>query len=121
MLKWALLLCAVAAEVTASLSLKAALERPVFYVLVSIGYVGAFVLMTAILRQGLPLGVVYGIWAALGVAATAVLSALIFDEPLTAVMIGGLLLIIAGVLIVEVGSQRAKTQLRSQTQLQKTH
>lgn len=110
MLKWVLLLGAIVAEVTGSLSLKAALEQPGFYVLVVFGYVGAFALMNAVLRQGLPLGVAYGIWAALGVAATAVLSALFFDERLTAIMVGGLVLIIVGVLMVEIGSQRATTQ-----------
>ena len=53
------------------------------------------------------LGVAYGIWGALGVALTAVMSALIFDEALTALMGLGIALIIAGVLTVELGSQAA--------------
>jgi small multidrug resistance pump len=43
----------------------------------------------------------------MGVAATAVLSSLIFDESLTALMGVGIALIIAGVLTVELGSQKA--------------
>lgn len=46
----------------------------------------------------------YGIWAATGVALTAVLARLIFDEPLSLTMVFGILLIGAGVLLVEVGS-----------------
>ena len=56
------------------------------------------------LVQGVPLGVAYGIWAAAGVAIIAVVSRLLFDEPLTWVMGLGIVLIVGGVLLVEVGS-----------------
>ena len=49
-------------------------------------------------------GKAYGIWGATGVALTAVLSAAIFGEPLTPLMGLGVLLVIAGVLLVEFGS-----------------
>lgn len=98
---------AIVSEVTASLSLKGALDRPALYGVVVIGYVVAFVLLALALRNGLALGVAYGIWGALGVAGTAGLSAVIFDEPLTGVMLAGVGLVIAGVLLVELGSQLA--------------
>ncbi len=104
MKSWALLLAAVVSEVTATLSLKGALEHSSLYVVVVTGYVGAFVLLTAVLKAGMPLGVAYGIWAALGVASTALLSAALFGEPLTVVMGVGLALIIGGILLVELGS-----------------
>jgi small multidrug resistance pump len=107
MTTWLLLACAIASEVTASLSLKGALDRPALYVVVVIGYVVSFVLLAVVLRRGMALGVAYGVWGALGVASTAVLSSLIFDEPFTALMGVGLGLIIAGVLLVELGSQAA--------------
>jgi small multidrug resistance pump len=107
MTTWLLLACAIASEVTASLSLKGALDRPALYVAVVIGYVVSFVLLAVVLRRGMALGVAYGVWGALGVASTAVLSSLIFDEPFTALMGVGLGLIIAGVLLVELGSQAA--------------
>jgi len=102
--KWLLLTGAILLEVSASLALKAAIEHPAWYVLVVVGYAGAFLFLIAVLRTGLQVGVVYGIWGALGVAVTAVMSTLIFAEPLTPVMIGGILLVIAGVLCVELGS-----------------
>lgn len=105
MTKWYLLVAAIACEVTASLSLKAALDRPAFFGLVGVGYIASFVLIALVLKQGMALGVAYGIWGAMGVAATAVLSSLIFDESLTALMGVGIALIIAGVLTVELGSQ----------------
>ncbi|RUR01627.1 DMT family transporter [Labedella endophytica] len=104
---WLLLAAAIAAEVTASLSLKAALDVPGWYVVVVIGYASSFVLLGFVLRAGMPLGVAYGVWGATGVAATALLAAVFFGEPLTPVMLGGLVLIIGGVLCVELGSQRA--------------
>lgn len=104
---WTLLAGAIGAEVTASLSLKAALDAPAWYVVVVVGYVASFVLLGLVLRAGMPLGVAYGVWGATGVAATALLSAVLFGEPLTPVMLGGLVLIIVGVLCVELGSQRA--------------
>lgn len=107
MIKWALLGGAIVSEVAASLSLKAALDHPAFYVIVVIGFVAAFVFLTFTLKQGVALGVAYGIWGAVGVAGTAVLSAIIFGEQLTVVMILGLFTIIVGVLIIELGSQRA--------------
>ena len=103
MRQWVLLLGAIACEVTGSLSLKAALDRPALYVVVGTAYVASFVLLAAVLRAGMGLGVAYGIWGALGVAATAVLSWLVFDEALTAPMVLGLGLVIAGVLLVELG------------------
>jgi small multidrug resistance pump len=107
MRSWALLLAAIVCEVTATLSLKGALDHSWLYIIVVTGYLGAFVLLTAVLKAGMPLGVAYGIWAALGVGCTALLSAALFGEPLTTVMGVGLMLIIGGILLVELGSHAA--------------
>lgn len=108
--RWLLLLGAITTEVTATLSLKGALDHPALYAVVLVGYTASFLLLAAVLRAGTPLGVAYGIWGALGVAATAALSALIFDETLTGVMILGMVLVVVGVLVVELGSQVASTK-----------
>lgn len=105
--RWLVLALAIAVEVTATLSLKAAMTHPAWYVLVVAGYASALALLAVCLRVGMPVGVAYGIWGATGVAATAVLAAVIFGEALTPLMIGGIALIVAGVLVVEYGSQRA--------------
>jgi small multidrug resistance pump len=76
-------------------------------VLVVAGYGTAFVLLAAVLRRGLPIGVAYGVWAALGVTLTAVGAAAVFGEALTPLMLAGIGLVVAGVLCVEIGSQRA--------------
>jgi small multidrug resistance pump len=107
MRKWVLLGGAIVTEVSASLSLKAALEHPVWFVVVVLGYASAFVLLAFVLRAGMPLGVAYGVWGALGVALTAGFAALLFGETLTPVMLAGIAMVMAGVLAVEIGSQRA--------------
>lgn len=104
---WLLLIPAVLVEVTASLALKGALEHPALYIVVVIGYLTGFILLSAILRTGMALGVAYGIWGATGVALTAVGSRLIFREPITTLMGIGIIVIIGGVLCVELGAQAA--------------
>ncbi len=107
MKRWMFLAGAILSEVTGSLSLKAALDQPGWYALTVLGFLGAFAFLTLTLRAGMALGVAYGVWGASGVALTAVLSALLFSEPLTLIMLGGIVLIICGVLAIELGSQRA--------------
>ncbi|HET7072154.1 MAG TPA: SMR family transporter [Nocardioides sp.] len=104
MTPWLLLAGAIVCEVTATLSLKRALDHPALYAVVAAGYVAAFILLTLTLKQGMGIGVAYGIWAACGVALTAAASKAFFSEPLTGVMMAGIALIIAGVLLVELGA-----------------
>ena len=108
MKKWIFLTLAILVEVTATLSLKAALEAPALYAVVVAGYAAAFLCMFQALREGMSLGVGYGIWAACGVALTAVLSTVIFHEPLTLPMGIGIAAVMGGVLLVEIGSQQAQ-------------
>lgn len=107
MKKWFLLVGAILTEVTGSVSLKAAVEHPGWYFVTAIGFVAALVFLSAVLRAGMALGVAYGIWGASGVALTATLSTIIFGEPFTGTTLVGVSLIIAGVLTIELGSQRA--------------
>ncbi|MDN4646765.1 DMT family transporter [Curtobacterium sp. PsM8] len=101
---WVLLAIAIVSEVAATVSLKLATDgRKRYYVPVVAGYVVAFSLLAVALTLGLPIGVAYGIWAATGVALTAVLGRVLFREPLTRLMLAGIGLIIVGVLLVELG------------------
>ncbi len=109
-MKWVVLTAAIIAEVSGSLALKAAVENPWWYIWVAIGYSIAIVLLDRGLRLGLPLGVAYGIWAATGVALTALLAAAIFGEPLTGLMGLGIVFIMGGVLLVELGSHPQKNE-----------
>ena len=101
---WVLLLAAVTAEVTATLSLRASTTHAGWLVPVVAGYLAAFVLLALVLRAGMAVGVAYGIWGALGTASTAALAAAVFGDPLTWPIVAGIALIIAGVLFIELGS-----------------
>jgi len=103
--KWALLGAAISVEVAATLSLRASQDHSAWLVVVVAGYLGAFVLLTLVLRAGVPVGVAYGIWGAMGTAGTAVLAAVIFDDPFTWPIVAGIVLIIGGVLLIELGSR----------------
>lgn len=105
---WLLLAAAILLEVAATLSMKGALQLPALYTVVVVGYVGAFVCLSLVLRAGMGLGVAYGIWGACGVVLTAVFSMVLFGEPLTLLMGAGIALVIGGVLCVELGSQAAR-------------
>ncbi|WP_263493453.1 multidrug efflux SMR transporter [Streptomyces sp. PSKA30] len=98
--KWLLLITAILLEVTATLSLRGALDHPALYVVA----VGSIVALSRVLRAGMALGVAYGIWAPAGVALTSIASRVLFGEPLTKVMGAGICLIIVGVLCIELGA-----------------
>ena len=105
---WALLLSAIVTEVTATLSLRASHDHRAWLVVVAVGYSCSFFLLGRVLRAGVAVGVAYGIWGALGTAATTLAGAALFGDPLTALVGLGIALIIGGVLLVEFGSHAAE-------------
>ncbi|MEU4820227.1 SMR family transporter [Streptomyces sp. NPDC050617] len=107
---WLLLAAAILLEVTATLSLRAAMDHPAWYPLAIAGYVGSFSSLSGVLRAGMGLGVAYGLWGACGVALTALLAAVVFGDALTATTGVGIVLVIAGVLCVELGLQAARAR-----------
>lgn len=104
-----LLAAAIVSEVSATLALRAAdgFTHKRWLPVVVVGYVGSFFLLAAVLDRGMGVGVAYGIWAATGVALTAVAARFLFHDPLTKVMAAGIGLIAAGVLIVELAASHA--------------
>lgn len=109
MKRWLLLGGAILAEVTGTMSLRAAVDQPAWIPVVIIAYLVAFTLLGLVLRAGVPIGIAYGIWGAAGVALTAVLGMGIFDEMLSGTAIAGIGLIIVGVVLVETGTPPAPT------------
>ncbi|MFJ2368833.1 DMT family transporter [Microbacterium sp. NPDC087665] len=102
---WVLLVLAIASEVTATLSLRASegLRRRRWIPVIVVGYLAAFVLLGTILAMGMPVGVAYGIWAAAGVAITAILGRVLFKDHFSAMMAAGVALIAVGVALIEFG------------------
>ncbi|WP_411374896.1 DMT family transporter [Arthrobacter sp. MPF02] len=98
------LAAAIIFEVAGTVSLRLAVDNKRWYGGVTVGYLVAFMMLTLTLANGLPLGVSYGIWAAAGVALTAIISKFLFNEPLTWLMGLGMLLVMGGVLLVELGA-----------------
>lgn len=108
-MSWLFLIGAIISEVGATMSLRASegFKKTKWTVAMAGGYILAFGMLSMSLNHGMALGVAYGIWAAAGVALTAVLARVIFKEPLTRTMAIGIALIAAGVLIVELGAGAA--------------
>jgi len=99
-----LLAAAILFEVMGTLSLRLAVNgRREWYAVVVGGYLLAFLCLSAALTHGMGLGFAYGVWTAIGIALTAVASRILFGEPLTPVMAGGIALIACGVLLLELG------------------
>lgn len=99
---------AIVAEVIATTCLKLATgdgPKVVPYIVVAVGYVGAFVLLSLCLGRGVPLGIAYAIWAGVGVVLVALISWLLFKESLTWLQIAGMVLVIGGVGLLELGAR----------------
>lgn len=100
---WLTLAGAILVEVCATLSLRASdgFRKKAWIAPIVIGYLVSFALLSVTLSFGMPVGVAYGVWSAAGVALIAVIARLVFADPLTPLMMGGIGLIIAGVLTIE--------------------
>jgi small multidrug resistance pump len=75
------------------------------YIIVGVGYILSFVLLSITLRSGVPLGIAYAIWAGVGVIAVAIISWVVFHESLTWQQIVGMVLVIGGVGLLELGGK----------------
>jgi small multidrug resistance pump len=100
---------AIVSEVVATVSLKLSegFSRLGPSVVVVVGYLLAFGLLSQALSRGLGVSVAYGVWAAAGVALVAVAGAVLLGESLTWVQVGGIALVIGGVLALELGARTA--------------
>lgn len=106
---WFWLLGAIVAEVTGTIALRFSegFSRLGPSLLVLLGYGVAFLSLSQALVRGMPVGVAYGIWAALGITLIALIGALFLGESLTWVQIGGIALVIGGVVALELGGTHA--------------
>jgi len=93
---------AIISEVVATTALKASAEftKPVPSVIVVVGYVISFYLLTLVLRS-LPVGITYAIWAGMGIFLIAVIGAVYYKEVPDLPAVIGMTLIIAGVVVLQ--------------------
>jgi small multidrug resistance pump len=98
------LLGAIAAEVVATSLLKATdgFTRLWPTVACLTGYIISFVMLAQAVK-GVPVGVAYAMWSALGTAAIVAIGAVFLGEPITLVKVVGVSLIIAGVVTLNLG------------------
>ena len=104
-MSWLFLSFSIVSEIIATLSLRASDGfRKIIWILPLVVFYGlAFFFLAVTISYGMPVAIAYGIWSAIGVALIAVLARIIWKEPLTPRMILGLVLIMAGVVLVELG------------------
>ena len=105
-MEWLYLYVAVLFEVSATTALKASEQftRLVPSLIVVMGYGVSFYLMTITLQK-LPLGVVYAVWSALGIALISIVGAIRYGESLDAPAILGLGMIVGGVIVINIFSK----------------
>lgn len=87
---------------TNALKLSEGFTRLAPSLVVVLGYGMAFYLFSLSLRA-IPLGTAYAIWAGVGTAGTAVIGVWLWQESLDPLRIFGLILIVGGVVILNVG------------------
>jgi small multidrug resistance pump len=105
---WWYLTFAIIAEVLATSALKAAegFTRPLPSLAVVIGYGIAFYLLSLTLKT-LPVGVAYAIWSGVGTGLIVLLGWLLFGQALNFQVLSGLVLIVVGVVVVQLGTPSA--------------
>ena len=101
---WVLLSIAIFAEIVGTLSLKASdgLSKLWPSLGVLVGYATAFTLMAMSLKK-LDVGVTYAIWSGVGIVGAAVGGLIFFDQQLSKMTILGMAIIIAGVVVMNLG------------------
>jgi small multidrug resistance pump len=67
------------------------------------GYALAVLLLSLSIQRGMNVSIAYAIWSGLGTTAIVGISFWFLHEPVTAVQIGGIALVIAGVVVLNLG------------------
>ncbi len=95
---WFLLTCAILLEVagTTCMKLSQGFTRPIPSVLIFVFYALSFASLTVVLNE-IEMSVAYAVWSGLGTALIAAIGFACFKEPLTAVKLASIALIILGV------------------------
>ena len=103
---WVLLGTAIVLEVGGTLALRQSdgMRRRWWAAATVLTYVVSTWLLWLTLEAGMAVGVAYGIWAATGVALTALAGRFLFKDALTPTMVLGIAAIAGGVLLIELGA-----------------
>ncbi len=107
-MKYLYLATAIIAEViaTSSMKLSDGFTRPLWSLITILGYAIAFYCLSLTLKT-IPTGIAYAIWSGVGIVLIALISWLFQGQKLDAPAIGGMALIVAGVVVMNVFSKTA--------------
>jgi small multidrug resistance pump len=105
---WIYLAIAIVSETIATSALKASagFTRPWPTLLMAVGYGVAFYCLSLTLRS-IPVGIAYAIWSGAGIVLITLASWLLFGQKLDAPALLGIVLIVAGVLVMNLFSKTA--------------
>lgn len=97
-MSWVYLVCAIIMEVigTTNMKLSEGFTKTLPSILMFVFYVFSFAFLTLALKK-IDLSLTYAIWSGVGTALIATIGILYFKEPVTAIKIGSIALIIIGV------------------------
>jgi small multidrug resistance pump len=103
---WVALAIAIVAEVIATSTMKSTNEFTRFWpsVVVVVGYCTGFYFM-AISMRVLPVGIMYAIWASMGIVLVSIIGWVVYKQALDTAAIVGIGLILAGVIVINVFSK----------------
>lgn len=106
--QWLFLAVAIASEVMATSALKASDGFTKLWpaVAVVLGYATSFFFLSLTLRY-IPIGIVYAIWAGVGITLIAAVGWFFFEQRLDIPAICGIALIVSGVMVINVFSKSA--------------
>ncbi|MER6469798.1 DMT family transporter [Streptomyces collinus] len=95
---------AISAEVAATTAMKYSegFSRLAPSLVTAVGYLVSFTLLARTLRT-VSIGTAYAIWSGVGTAAIAVLGLLLFGEGMSAAKVAGIVLIVGGVVVLNLG------------------
>lgn len=105
-MKYLFLALAIISEVIGSAFLNASQQfrKPVPTMVTIVAFIACFYFLSLALKS-MPLSIAYAIWAGLGLVLTAIVSVVIFKQRLDLPAILGIVLIIAGVLVINLFSK----------------
>jgi small multidrug resistance pump len=103
---WLMLAGAILTEVvaTSALKLSEGLSRLLPSIVVAVGYILSFVLLSQALKLHLQVSIAYAVWSGAGTAAIAVIGVLLLDEPINLAKVIGIALVILGVVVLNLAT-----------------
>lgn len=102
---WLFMVAAIITEVMGTIAMKYSADVAplsglvIMYILLAISYAAL-----AIAVKRIPLAVAYGAWESLGLVLITIFSMILFSEPLGLMKIIGMLVIVAGIILLEMGT-----------------